>query len=66
MSYADKLMTMASEAEEQAELLLAKNAASGLDRDDLIRRAAFHQGRASGYRQAAFYITTITEENPHD
>lgn len=64
--YADKLMALASEAENKAEELLAKNAASGLDRDYLIERAAFFQGQASGFRQSAYYLSVVEGTNATD
>lgn len=65
-NYADVLMKLASEAEAKAEVLLAKNAASGLDRDYLIERAAFFQGQASGFRQSAYYMSIVEGTNAND
>lgn len=66
MTMYEKLMKHASDADAEADRLLQFNAASGLDRDLIIERAAFSRGQASGFRQSAFYAMILEGTPAHD
>lgn len=79
---AERLMQMASEADDQAEEYLARYQAIGQSLEfrlvgptgDRLRseasacneRAAFHRGQASGFRQSAYYAAILEGTHAND
>lgn len=55
MSVIAELRKLADKADAEAARLAALNAASGLDREEVLAKQAFYTGQASGFRQAAYF-----------